>query len=168
MTGSTVIASNDERNSRPRRILGMQKGKRTPPTYVATAGWSLPRATQSDFPAVGSHLERYASRFSAVEINSTFYRPHRASTFERWAASVPDHFHFALKLPKTDTHQARLVGSAPLVDAFLESVAPLGGKLAALLVQLPPSFAFDADVAAAFLGLLRERFDRTVVLEARH
>ncbi|EGH32463.1 hypothetical protein PSYJA_27274, partial [Pseudomonas syringae pv. japonica str. M301072] len=30
-------------------------------------------------------MQRYASRFNAVEINSSFYRPHRAETYARWA-----------------------------------------------------------------------------------
>src|SRR5690348_11154934 len=57
--------------------------------YIGTAGWSLPRMEQRHFPAGESLLTRYAGVLPAVEINSTFYRPHRAATFERWAASVP-------------------------------------------------------------------------------
>ena len=56
---------------------------------IGTAGWSIPRQHAAAFPAGGSHLERYAQRFNAVEINSSFYRPHRRATYERWAASVP-------------------------------------------------------------------------------
>jgi uncharacterized protein YecE (DUF72 family) len=56
-------------------------------TCVGTAGWSLPAEWQPRFPAEGTHLERYASVFGAVEINSSFYRPHRERTYETWAAS---------------------------------------------------------------------------------
>ena len=60
-----------------------------PEYHVAIAGWSI-RSEQKDlFAADGSHLERYASRLGAVEINSSFYRPHKRETYERWAASVP-------------------------------------------------------------------------------
>ena len=45
---------------------------------IGTAGWSFPR-TLDGFPAEGSGLERYAARFNAVEINSSFYRPHQRS-----------------------------------------------------------------------------------------
>lgn len=102
-------------------------------------------------PGPGSHLERYARRFAGVEINSSFHRPHRRSTYERWAASVPPGFRFAVKLPKTITHQQKLVDCAPLIERFGEEVAGLGDRRGPLLIQLPPSLAFDSDVARRFL-----------------
>jgi len=104
----------------------------------------------------------------AVEINSTFYRPHRSATFERWAASVPRTFRFSIKVPRTITHDQRLVGSSKLFEEFLAGLAPLGSRLGCLLVQLPPSLAFDARVARAFFTVLRRRFDRGIALEPRH
>ena len=136
--------------------------------YVATAGWSIPRAEQPRFPQGESHLARYARVLPAVEINSTFHRPHRAATFERWAASVPRAFRFSIKIPRTITHDQRLAGSAGLIREFLASLAPLGSKMGCLLVQLPPSLAFDARVARAFFTVLRKRFDRGIALEPRH
>ena len=137
-------------------------------TYIGTAGWSIPRAEQRHFPAGVSLLTRYAKVLPAVEINSTFYRPHRAATFERWAASVPRSFRFSVKLPQTITHENGLTKSARLLDTFLADLAPLGTRLGCLLVQLPPSLAFDARVARAFFTALRQRFDRGVALEPRH
>ena len=137
-------------------------------TYIGTAGWSIPRAEQRHFPAGVSLLTRYAKVLPAVEINSTFYRPHRAATFERWAASVPRSFRFSVKLPQTITHENGLTKSARLLDTFLADLAPLGTRLGCLLVQLPPSLAFDARVARAFFTALRKRFDRGVALEPRH
>ena len=58
-------------------------------TMIGTAGWSIPAQHAGAFPGEGSHHERYSRRFSAVEINSSFYRPHRPSTYQRWAATVP-------------------------------------------------------------------------------
>jgi uncharacterized protein YecE (DUF72 family) len=136
--------------------------------HVGTAGWSIPRAEQSHFPPGESHLARYAEVLPAVEINSTFHRPHRVSTFERWAASVPRAFRFSVKIPSTITHDQRLGDSAALLKAFLADLAPLGSRLGCLLVQLPPSLAFDARVARAFFSVLRKRFDRGVALEPRH
>jgi uncharacterized protein YecE (DUF72 family) len=136
--------------------------------HVGTAGWSIPRADQPRFPGGASHLARYARVLPAVEINSTFHRPHRASTFERWAASVPRAFRFSVKIPRTITHDQRLARAAPQLDAFLEDLAPLGAKLGCLLVQLPPSLAFEARVARAFFAALRKRFERGVALEPRH
>ncbi|HEX6396159.1 MAG TPA: DUF72 domain-containing protein [Steroidobacteraceae bacterium] len=137
-------------------------------TFIGTAGWSIPRADHSRFPAGQSHLARYAQVFPAVEINSTFHRPHRRSTFERWAASVPRGFRFSVKLPRTITHDQRLARSSALLETFLAGLAPLGARLGCLLVQLPPSLAFDARFTRAFFTALRKRFDGGVALEPRH
>jgi uncharacterized protein YecE (DUF72 family) len=106
--------------------------------------------------------------FQGVEINSTFHRPHRATTFERWAGSVPRGFRFSVKLPRAITHDQRLSKPSALLDGFLAELAPLGSRLGCLLVQLPPSLAFEARSARAFFAALRKRFDRGVALEPRH
>ena len=116
--------------------------------YVGTAGWSLGRPHAELFPRQGSHLVRYASQLNAVEINSSFYRPHRHSTYERWAGSVPSDFRFSVKVPKTITHERRLVDCDDHLSRFLAEVEGLGEKLGTLLVQLPPSFQFDQSITA--------------------
>ncbi len=136
--------------------------------FIGCAGWSIPRAQADRFTPQGTHLERYARRLPAVEINSSFYRPHRPQTYARWAASVPDGFRFAVKVPKAITHLGRLRGVAEPLQRFLSEVAALGSRLGPLLVQLPPSLRFDADVAGAFFSALRARFDGGVVCEPRH
>lgn len=146
----------------------MTSSSATPPYRIGTAGWSLPKAEQDAFPADGTHLARYAARFAAVEINSSFYRPHRPATYARWAASVPPGFRFAVKVPRTITHERRLRDAADLLDGFLGEATALGPTLGCLLVQLPPSLAFDAKVADAFLKALRARYDGAVALEPRH
>jgi uncharacterized protein YecE (DUF72 family) len=135
---------------------------------VGTAGWSLPRQEQHRFAEGESHLHRYASRFGVTEINSTFYRPHPAHLYARWANAVPATFRFCAKLPRTITHDQRLVNAEALLQRFLEEASPLGPKLACLLVQLPPSLAFDRAVAADFLECLREHWPARVALEPRH
>jgi uncharacterized protein YecE (DUF72 family) len=136
--------------------------------FIGTAGWNLDRRYTGRFPETGSHLQRYSRSLNAVEINSSFHRPHRRSTYERWAASVPEHFRFSAKLPKEITHERRLVGCESLLDAFLDGAAGLGPRLGCLLVQLPPSFAFDAQIVAAFFGGLRERTSVPLACEPRH
>jgi len=135
---------------------------------VGTAGWTIPCRVAEHFPSPGSGLERYTARFNCAEINSTFYRPHKPATFERWAASVPEHFRFAVKVPRAITHERRLVGPELLLDDFLSQVSPLGAKLGPLLVQLPPSLVLDANIAAGFFGAVRQRFDGRLVCEPRH
>lgn len=136
--------------------------------YLGTAAWGIPRAEQRRFPAGESLLARYAKVFPSVEINSTFYEPHRPETFDRWAASVPRSFRFSVKLPREITHDRRLAGSARLLKEFLDQVAPLGQKLGCLLVQLPPSLVYDPRAARAFFSALRKRFGGNVAMEPRH
>lgn len=135
---------------------------------IGTAGWAIPRDVRDAFPPEGTALQRYAARFGCVEINSTFYRSHRPSTYERWAASVPASFRFSVKVPKEITHVRRLDGCGDLVARFLDETAALGERRAALLVQLPPSFAFDEPLVRTFLENLRERYPRTIACEPRH
>jgi uncharacterized protein YecE (DUF72 family) len=135
---------------------------------IGCAGWSIPSAHARLFGEGDSTLARYATRFDAVEINSSFYRPHRQATYARWSASVPRGFRFSVKLPKAITHDARLQGSGALLDRFADEVAGLGNKLGGVLVQLPPSLVFDARVAATFFGMLRRRFAAPLACEPRH
>ena len=136
--------------------------------YLGCAGWSLPRDAQPVFAAAGSHLQRYASRLNAVEINSSFHRPHSRATYERWAGAVPPHFRFSVKLPRTITHDLRLVAADALLGEFLAQAGGLGDRLGCLLVQLPPSLEFQSDVAAAFFGSLGRLHAGPVALEPRH
>lgn len=140
--------------------------------HVGTAGWTLPSGSAHLFPPEGSHLQRYARVFNCVEINSSFHRPHRRSTWERWAASTPDNFRFAVKLPKAITHTARLHNCGALLQTFFSEATGLNAgavpKLGPLLIQLPPSLAFDAGVAHEFLSTLRELHVGSAVLEPRH
>jgi uncharacterized protein YecE (DUF72 family) len=135
---------------------------------IGCAGWAIPPQHAQDFPAHGTHLERYAQRLPVVEINSSFYRPHRPSTYARWAAAVPPTFRFAVKVPREITHVQRLGAVTGPLERFLEAVQALGPTLGPLLVQLPPSLRFQADTAVAFFTTLRGRFPGATVCEPRH
>ena len=136
--------------------------------FTGTAGWGIPARHKSSFPEAGSHLERYAKRLPVVEIDTSFYKPHRRETYERWAHSVPEHFRFAVKIPKAVTHHHRLADCQDLVEAFLRQVEGLGHKLAVLLVQLPPSLPFESAVASSFFDMLSKRTRARLVCEPRH
>lgn len=135
---------------------------------VGTAGWNVPKAYAGSFPEAGSHLERYAQHFNAVEINTSFYRPHRVATYERWAAAVPETFRFAVKIPREITHERRLENADEPLARFLDEVAGLGPKLGPLLLQLPPSLPFWDAQAGAFLQRLRLAATGSIVCEPRH
>jgi uncharacterized protein YecE (DUF72 family) len=135
---------------------------------IGVAGWGVPKALVAEFPGEGAHLARYARRLAAVEIDTSFDRSHRPETYARWAASAPPDFRFAVKAPREITHRRRLVDAAEPLDRFLSEVKELGDKLGPVLVQLPPSFAFDEETVAAFFGMLRARYEGDVACEPRH
>ena len=136
--------------------------------FVGTAGWSLPRAEQERFATEGTHLARYAQTLAGVEINSSFYRPHTERLYSKWAAAVPRGFRFSVKMPKTITHEKRLLDCDELVCAFLDQVQGLGERLGCILIQLPPSFEYDASLAGAFFEMFRALYYGPLALEPRH
>ncbi len=136
--------------------------------FIGCAGWSLRKEFAAEFPGEGSHLERYAGRFNGVEINSSFYRLHRQSTYQRWAASTPPGFGFAVKVPKLITHTQRLVDVQPLVEQFASEIGGLGEKLSVVLVQLPPSLQFREAIAEPFFHNLQAVIPCPIVCEPRH
>jgi uncharacterized protein YecE (DUF72 family) len=139
-----------------------------PECYVAIAGWSLRKEQSHLFAAEGTHLQKYASRFSAVEINSSFYRSHQRVTYQRWAESVPTGFRFAVKMPKWLTHEHCLEETGDELSGFLNEIGGLGQKLGCVLVQLPPGLAYDPRTVESFFGALRARHRGPVVCEPRH
>ncbi|WP_426702616.1 DUF72 domain-containing protein [Rhodanobacter sp. Col0626] len=139
-----------------------------PVVFVGCAGWAIPALHADRFPSGASHLQRYAQVFNCVEINSSFYRPHLPSTYRRWSDTVPAGFRFAVKMPRTISHQARLSDDEPALQAFLAQVDQLGEKLGCLLLQLPPSLVYAPTVALPFFDTLRRLHSGPVVCEPRH
>jgi len=136
--------------------------------FIGYAGWSIRKEYADRFPSQGTHLERYAQCLNAVEIDSSFHRPHRPATYARWAAAVPQDFRFAVKIPQEITHERRLVNAIEPLERFLAEAQALGEKLGPLLIQLPPGLPFHLPIAEAFLQALRQRFSGDAVCEPRH
>ena len=136
--------------------------------FVGVAGWSIPSRYGSALPGEGSHLERYAQRLPVVEINSSFHRHHRATTYARWAGAVPSHFRFSVKVPRAFTHEGELIARADVLDQFADEMAGLGKKLGVILVQLPPKLEFDSVATRRFFRVIRKRIDVQYVCEPRH
>ena len=135
---------------------------------IGTAGWSVPRASAGALGGDGSHLERYAGVLNATEINSSFHRSHRPELYARWADQTPPGFRFAVKLPRSITHDLKLRAARAPLKRFRDEVAGLGSRLAVLLVQLPPSLAFELRPARTFFSLMAELFEAAAVCEPRH
>ena len=115
-----------------------------------------------------THLAYYAENFPCVEINSSFHRTIRPSTYERWRAETPAHFRFSVKMPRSITHEGGLRRCAAAVSSFYEEICHLQPKLGAVLVQLPPSLEFSAAIVRSFFNRV-PRLPRTMVTcEPRH
>ena len=113
----------------------------SPSFYSGTSNIALP-IKQSEYPPGfkgASRLTYYASLFSSLEVNSTFYKLPKAATVEKWRDSVPPHFRFTFKMPKTVTHAKGLQFSAEELEVFAETISLVGDKRGCLLLQLPPS-----------------------------
>jgi uncharacterized protein YecE (DUF72 family) len=136
--------------------------------YIGTAGWNIRKDYVPLFPGQGSHLERYAQSFNAVEINSSFYKEHNPVTYARWAAAVPPEFRFSVKLSRYFTHEKKLAETGERLRSTLLAVAELGPKFGVLLVQLPPSLKFEARTAEKFFGDLRALYEGPLAIEPRH
>jgi len=125
--------------------------------HVGTSGFAYPKWKGSFYPAKFPNkdmLGYYASHFSAVEINATFYRPPTAALLEGWAAEVPAGFRFVLKAPQEITHIKRLKEVSGPVASFLETSAVLKKRLGPILFQLPPNFKKDVERLRGLLELL--------------
>jgi uncharacterized protein YecE (DUF72 family) len=112
-------------------------------------------------------LRSYATWCNAVEGNTTFYATPARGAVESWAGQTDPGFRLVVKLPKTITHERRLIGAGEELRAFLEAIEPLGPRAHALWVQLPASFApADVGTLAGFLrGLPRSH---RYAVEVRH
>jgi uncharacterized protein YecE (DUF72 family) len=111
---------------------------------LGTSGWTY-REWEGNFyqEKEKRKLRAYSSVFNTVEIDSTFYRNPSKGAVMGWLKYFPSDFVFSAKLPKLITHYKKLGLKGEVkadLDAFLDLMRPLqlGGKLACLLIQLPP------------------------------
>jgi uncharacterized protein YecE (DUF72 family) len=136
--------------------------------FLGTSGWSY-KEWEEVFYQKGEKrkLRAYSHVFETAEIDTTFYRNPSKGTVMGWLKYSPSDFIFTAKLPKLITHDKKLGMKGDVeadLDAFLELMRPLqlGGKLACLLIQLPPKYAFNPDGLEAFFKLLDPVFKYAV------
>src|SRR4051794_30341896 len=75
-----------------------------------------------------SRLNYYSSIFNTVELNSTFKKTPRPSTFEKWADDVPGEFQFTVKMFKDITHIKELNTDFTLIESVVNAANYLGDK----------------------------------------
>jgi uncharacterized protein YecE (DUF72 family) len=113
-------------------------------------------------------LQIASSTFGALEINGTFYTQVKRETFERWYDETPEGFRFALKGHRFVTHYKRLRDCRDSVILLRDQAAGLREKLAAVVWQLPASFARADERLDDFLVALRAWPSVRHSLELRH
>jgi uncharacterized protein YecE (DUF72 family) len=131
-------------------------------THTAWQGRYLPESLSPR-----ERLHAYASWCNAVEGNTTFYATPALGTVASWAEQTAPDFRFVLKLPKTITHEHRLADVSEPLRAFLAAIEPLGTRVHALWIQLPPSFS-PADLGALDGFLHRLPPEHRYCVEVRH
>jgi uncharacterized protein YecE (DUF72 family) len=113
---------------------------------IGTSGWQYTDWRGRLYPRKlpqREWLPHYAARFETVEVNNVFYRLPEKATFERWAATTPGDFEFALKASRYLTHVLRLGKPTEPVRRLLDRSSGLGAKRGPVLVQLPANFPVD-------------------------
>jgi uncharacterized protein YecE (DUF72 family) len=88
-------------------------------------------------------LNHCSTVFNTVEGNSTFYGIPAPETFQRWANQTAEGFRFALKFPRSISHEAQLVGAEVQTDQFLSGLSILhqANRLGTTFLQLSPNFS---------------------------
>ena len=139
---------------------------------IGISGWTYPRWRGTFYPRGLPQREelRYAAeRMNSVEINGSFYSLQRRSSFEAWAASVPEDFVFAVKGGRFITHMKKLSGiETPLANFFASGVLALDQKLGPILWQLPPNLGFNADRMDSFFAQLPRSASSAAEIAAHH
>lgn len=124
---------------------------------VGTSGWSYHHWEGVLYPRGTPARDRpryYTERFQTVELNSSFYRWSRETTFRGWRHRLPDGFQLSVKAPRGLTHAERLYAPEVWVGRMASCWHELDGRRAVLLVQLAPDHIRDDARLRYFLRLL--------------
>lgn len=117
-----------------------------PACFIGTSGWTYDHWRGGFYPQdlpKSRWFDFYAERFNAVEINATFYRAFRDSTYLKWKDRAPQGFRYVLKAPKIITHRKLLRGVEADIREFSRSAALLGEKFGMILLQVAPGQPYD-------------------------
>lgn len=138
--------------------------------FIGTSGWSY-EAWREEFyegrPA-RQWLAFCAARFTAIEVDATFYRLQSLQTFRRWRGATPPAFRFAIKAHRYLTHDKKLKDPLGPIRLERERAAGLGDKLAVVLWQLPRNFHRNVERLGAFAHALRAWRRARHAIEFRH
>lgn len=90
-----------------------------------------------------TQLNQYASYYTTVEGNTTFYALPSADKVQQWLDQTPKGFKFCFKIPQTISHQLGLTAGIDDTWQFIELLQPMLAqqKIAQIMLQLPPQFS---------------------------
>lgn len=125
------------------RLLKKHTSKTKTKIFVGCAKWGRKDWVGKIYPQKtkeADFLSHYATHFSCIELNATFYRMPTEKQTSVWAGKVGKGFFFAPKFTQSITHFKRLKGAEEATTAFLKGISGLGEHLGPLFLQLPPNF----------------------------
>lgn len=113
--------------------------------WVGTSGWSYRHWDDALYAgcAPASRLAGYVAEFGTVELNASFYRWPRETTFASWQRRLPEGFRMSVKAPRGLTHAKRLYSPDVWVERIARSWDRLYDRRGMLLVQVPPTLERD-------------------------
>jgi uncharacterized protein YecE (DUF72 family) len=138
--------------------------------YIGTSGWNY-GSWKNDFyegTPRKNWLKFCAARFTAIEVNATFYRLQSKETFRRWRDETPRDFRFTIKGNRYLTHNKKLADPLPAIRLERERAMGLGDKLAVVVWQLPHNFHKHLDRLEGFCRTLGKWRCVRHVIEFRH
>lgn len=137
--------------------------------YIGTSGWSYDHwqgVLYPDHTPVHKRLDYYMQQFQTVELNSSFYRWPKQSTFVQWYQRLPENFLLSVKAPRGLTHAKKLYAPEIWMERIKACWHELREKRAVLLVQLSPQHVYDYNRLAYFLEQIPHWMQ--VAVEFRH
>ncbi len=140
--------------------------------HIGTSGWSYSHWAGIFYPSEikpEKYLEYYTTKFSCVELNSSFYHLPLKKTITGWVDRTSDEFRFCPKLSRYVTHQLLLQNIEEPLFRFFDVFRGMIAKLGPVLIQLPPGMPFNKLLISSFLGLLkRESGNYRFAIEIRN
>jgi uncharacterized protein YecE (DUF72 family) len=122
---------------------------------IGTSGWSYNHWAGVLYPPnlpTARRLRHYVEEFDTVELNASFYRWPKESTFGGWREQLPDGFAMSVKAHRGLTHYRRLRSPEPWIDRIQHCWQLLGDRAGAVLVQLHPEQVRDDSRLDYFLA----------------
>ena len=150
----------------------MESKTKSTELYIGTSGWSYKHWSEIFYPKnikPYKYLEYYTTKFTCVELNSSFYHLPRKTTVTGWMNRTPGTFKFCPKLSRFITHQLRLVNIEGALQKFFDVFVGIKKRLGPVLIQLPPGLSYDKSLIANFLDLIKEQYSHyRFAVEVRH